>query len=78
METIESESQLNISIFGHSPCCKNLAEIFVNCYFSDFEPTFLLFGGVCSKSAFSKKKFFLREDFFETTLDLNKHPQQVF
>ena len=33
---------------------------------------------VCAKSAFSKKKFFLREDFFETNLDLRKHPQQVF
>ena len=29
----------------------------------------------CGKN---KKKFFLREDFFETTLDLRKHPQQVF
>ena len=38
----------------------------------------MLLGGVCSKSAFSKKKFFLREDFFETNLNLNKHPQQVF
>ena len=49
-----------------------------NSYFSDFEPIFLLFGGVCSKRDFSKKKFFLREGFFETNLDLNKHPQQVF
>ena len=49
-----------------------------NSYFSDFEPIFLLFGGVCSKSDFSKKKIFLREGFFETNLDLNKHPQQVF
>ena len=38
----------------------------------------MLLGGVSAKSAFSKKKFFLREDFFETTLDLRKHPQQVF
>ena len=49
-----------------------------NSYFSDFEPIFLLFGGVCSKRDFCKKKFFLREGFFETNLDLNKHPQQVF
>ena len=49
-----------------------------NTYFSDFEPIFSLFGGVCSKSVFSKEKFFLREGFFETNLDLNKHPQQVF
>ena len=49
-----------------------------NSYFSDFEPIFLLFGGVCSKRDFSKKKIFLREGFFETNLDLNKHPQQVF
>ena len=60
------------------PRWKNLVKIFVNSYFSDFEPIFLLFGGVCSKSDFSKKKFFLREGFFETNLDLNKHPQQVF
>ena len=38
----------------------------------------MLLGGVCAKSAFSKKKFFLREDFFETNLNLHKHPQQVF
>ena len=49
-----------------------------NSYFSDFEPIFLLFGGVCSKKDFSKKKFFLREGFFETNLDLNIHSQQVF
>ena len=53
-------------------------KIFVNLYFSDFEPFFLLFGGVCAKSPFYKKEFFLREDFFETNLDLRKHPQQVF
>ena len=47
-------------------------------FFSEFEPIFLLFGGVCSKRDFCKKKFFLREGFFETNLDLNKHPQQVF
>ena len=38
----------------------------------------MLLGGVCAKSAFYKKNFFLREDFFETNLDLRKHPQQVF
>ena len=31
-----------------------------NSYFSDFEPIFLLFGGVCSKSDFSKKNLFVR------------------
>ena len=36
------------------------------------------FRGVCSKRRFYKKDFFLREDFFETNLDLSKHPEQVF
>ena len=53
-------------------------KIFVNLYFSDFEPFFLLFGGVCAKCSFYKEEFFLQEDFFETNLDLRKHPQQVF
>ena len=57
---------------------KNLVKIFVNFYFSDFEPSCLLFGGLCSKCPFYKKEFFLQEDFFETNLDLSKHPQQVF
>ena len=38
----------------------------------------MLFRGVCSKHPFYKKDFFLREDFFETNLDLSKHPEQVF
>ena len=46
--------------------------------FSDFECIFLLFRGVCSKCPFYKKDFFLQEDFFETNLDLSKHPEQVF
>ena len=53
-------------------------KIFVNSYFSDFEPFFLLFGGVCAKCPFYKKEFFLREDFFETNLDLRKHPPTGF
>ena len=39
---------------------------------------FLLFGGLISKCPFYRKKSFLQEDFFETNLDLSKHPQQVF
>ena len=50
----------------------------MNSYFSDFEPSFLLFGGLISKCPFYNKKSFLQEDFFETDLDLSKHPQQVF
>ena len=38
----------------------------------------MLLGGVCSKSTFSNYFFFLQEEFFETNLDLSKHPQQVF
>jgi len=57
---------------------KNQVKIFVNLYFSDFKPCFLLFGGLCSKCPFYKKKSFLREDFFKTNLDLSRHPQQVF
>ena len=49
-----------------------------NSIFSDFACHFLLFGGVCSKCPFYKKDFFLQEVFFETSLDLRKHPQQVF
>ena len=57
---------------------KNPLKIFVNLYFSDFEPFFLLFGGVCAKCPFYKTKSVLREDYFETNLDLRKHPEQVF
>ena len=60
------------------PRWKNPVKIFVNLYFSDFEPFFLLFGGVCAKCPFYKTKSVLREDFFETNLDLRKHPEQVF
>ena len=49
-------------------------KIFVNLYFSDFEAFFLLLGGVCAKCPFYKKEFFLREDIFETNLDLRKPP----
>jgi len=54
--------------------CENICEFL----FFRLKTHFLLLGGVSAKSAFSKKKFFLREDFFETTLYLRKHPQQVF
>ena len=60
------------------PRWKNPVKIFVNLYFSDFEPFFLLFGGVCAKCPFYKTKSVLREDYFETNLDLRKHPEQVF
>ena len=53
-------------------------KIFVNLYFSDFEPSFWLFGGLCSKCPFYKNYQFLREEFFETSLDLSNQPQQVF
>ena len=46
--------------------------------FSDFGGLFLLVRGVCSKCSFSNFGFFLQEDFFETNLDLSKHPEQVF
>ena len=49
-----------------------------NSIFSDFVCHFLLFGGVFSKCPFYKKDSFLQEVFFETSLDLRKHPQQVF
>ena len=69
--------ELSLSFYGRPNISdvhvgKNLVKIFVNSYFSDFEPTFLLFGG--SKNAFSKIDLFLRE----TNLDLSRHPQQVF
>ena len=38
----------------------------------------MLVRGVCSKRSFSNFGFFLQEDFFETNLDLSKHPEQVF
>ena len=60
------------------PRWKNLVKIFVNSYFSDFKPFFRLFRGLCSKCALYRKKSFLQEDFFETNLDLSKHPEQVF
>ena len=41
-------------------------------------PFFCYLGVFAQKVLFTKKKFFLREDFFETNLDLRKHPQQVF
>ena len=47
-------------------------------FFSDFGGLFLLVRGVCSKRSFSNFGFFLQEDFFETNLDLSKHPEQVF
>ena len=53
-------------------------KIFVILYFSDFEPSFWLFGGLCSKCPFYKKKSFLREGFFETNLDFINHPLQDF
>ena len=53
-------------------------KIFVNFNFSDFEPLFRLFRGLCAKCPFYKTKSILREDFFETNLDLRKHPEQVF
>ena len=49
-----------------------------NSIFSDFGCLFLLVRGVCSKRSFSNVGFFLQEDFFETNLDLSKHPEQVF
>ena len=46
--------------------------------FSDFEPIFLLFGGVVTKNAFSKMFLTFRYAFFDTKLILSQHPQQVF
>ena len=46
--------------------------------FSDFEPIFLLFGGVVTKNAFSKMFLTFRYAFFDTNLILWQHPQQVF
>ena len=48
------------------------------CIFQTLNHLFLLFRGVCAKCPFYKKELFLREDFFETNLDLSRHPQQVF
>ena len=40
---------------------------------------FFCYLGVFAQNApFIKKKSFLQEDFFETNLDLSRHPQQVF
>ena len=47
--------------------------------FSDFEPIFLLYGGVVTKNAFSKMFLTFRYAFFDTIkLILSQHPQQVF
>ena len=46
--------------------------------FSDFEPIFLLFGGVVTKNAFSKMFLTFWYAFFDTNLILWQHPQQVF
>ena len=54
--------------------CENICEF----VFFRLWTIFLLFGGVCAKCSFYKEEFFLQEDFFETNLDLRKHPQQVF
>ena len=49
-----------------------------NQFFSDFEPIFLLFGGVVTKNAFSKMFLTFRYAFFDTNLILWQHPQQFF
>lgn len=46
--------------------------------FSDFEPIFLLFGGVVTKNAFSKMFLTFWYAFFDTNLILWQHPQQFF
>ena len=68
METIESESNSDISKCGQCPLWKNLVKIFANSYFSDFEPLFRLFGGVCvsqdwfEKNPLAKKNLFYKRD----------------
>ena len=57
---------------------KNLVKIFVNLYFSDFEPSCLLFGGLCSKCPFYRNKLFLREEFLKPILTWTNTPQQFF
>ena len=57
---------------------KNLVKIFVNLYFSDFEPSCLLFGGLCSKCPFYRNELFLREEFLKPILTWTNTPQQFF
>ena len=51
-------------------------KIFVNSYFSDFEPIFLLRGGVSSKSAFSKKNSFCERIFLRPILTWGNTPNR--
>ena len=72
-----SLSLSNSLSFALIPLAKSLKSS-KNSFFSDFGGLFLLVRGVCSKRSFSNFGFFLQEDFFETNLDLSKHPEQVF
>ena len=72
-----SLSLSNSLSFALIPLAKSLKSS-KNSFFSDFGGLFLLVRGVCSKRSFSNFGFFFQEDFYETNLDLSKHPEQVF